>query len=213
MKTQIISTADEGTLQRACDELESGNPIAFPTDTVYGLGTRLNDADAIEALYRIKGRDAAKAIPVLIGDYDQMKLISPGWSHAAEALALHYWPGALTLIIPRHAYLPAALSALPTAGVRMPDHSFILSLLKVVGPMAVTSANLSGGTNATTAKEVLAQLDGLVPLICDGGPCPGGMPSTVVDCASPELRILREGAISVKEITSFLKEPSQNETS
>jgi L-threonylcarbamoyladenylate synthase len=204
MQTEIISIEEEGVFQRACDELTAGHPIAFPTDTVYGLGTRLDDVEAIEALYQIKRRDSAKAIPVLIGDFAQMNLVSPGWSPEAEALALHFWPGALTLVVSRHSYLPAALSALPTIGVRMPNHPFALRLLNAIGPMAVTSASLSGGSNTTTAEEVFEQLDGLIPLICDGGTCPGGVPSTVVDCSSPELHILREGAVPSTSILEYL---------
>ena len=118
----------------------------------------------------------------------------------ARRLAERFWPGPLTLVVARHPALPAILSPLPTVGVRMPDHPTALALLRQSGPLATTSANLSGGPNPLTAQEVLAQLDGRVDLIIDGGRCPGGVPSTVVDCTAGELKILRQGPITLEEL-------------
>ena len=115
----------------------------------------------------------------------------------ALALASAHWPGALTLIVPRHPSLPADLSPLPTLGIRIPDHPAALALLQAAGPLAVTSANLSGQADTTTAKEVLAQLDGRVDLVLDGGKTPGGIPSTVVDLTGSEPRILRQGPVEI----------------
>jgi len=119
-------------------------------------------------------------------------------------LARRFWPGPLTLIVPRLPQLPSVLSSNLTIGVRIPDHPVALSLLKLVGPLAVTSANLSGNANANTAQQVLDQLDGRIHLILDGGQTPGGVPSTVADCTGPETRILREGPISLVELKVVL---------
>jgi len=178
--------------------------VAFPTDTVYGLGTLAHDAQAIERLYIEKGRDAAKAIGVLIGKVDDLAQTAQNMSEPAWRLADHFWPGPLTLVVSRHPELPANLSPLPTIGVRMPDHPTALDLLSRTGPMAVTSANLSGGANASTAQEVFEQLAGSIPLILDGGRTPGGLPSTVVDCTGSELQVLRLGPISLEEINAVV---------
>ncbi|MBI4732196.1 MAG: L-threonylcarbamoyladenylate synthase, partial [Chloroflexi bacterium] len=122
----------------------------------------------------------------------------------ALTLAARYWPGPLTLVIPKHPALPEAVSAAPTVGVRVPDHAAARALLQAAGPLAVTSANLSGRSSASTAEEVLAQLGGRIPLILDGGKTPGGVPSTVVDCLGAEPKILREGPISSLEIFKSL---------
>lgn len=200
MKTEILATTDLLALQRAGQILQNGGLVAFPTDTVYGLAAQLDLPKAIQRLYEAKDREAGKAIAVLVGSIEQLELVATGLSEQAARLAARYWPGALTLVLPRRMDLPEELSALPTVGVRMPDHPFALALLRASGPLAVTSANRSGETSPQTAGDVLAQLDGRVELVLDGGQCPGGVPSTVVDCTGAELRILRQGAILAEEI-------------
>ncbi|MHB0968083.1 MAG: L-threonylcarbamoyladenylate synthase, partial [Bellilinea sp.] len=181
-----------------------GGLVAFPTDTVYGLAADPFNSVAIERLYAAKERDMSKAIAVLVGEVEQLVQITPGLPTQAEALAARFWPGALTLVVSRRPELPAQLSALPTIGVRMPDHPFALNLLQASGPLATTSANRSGADNPLTAADVLDQLGGRIELVLDGGTCPGGVPSTVVDCTIPDVRILREGAISVEAIRAVL---------
>lgn len=200
MKTQVLSVKDPLAMDRALEVLRTGGLVAFPTDTVYGLAADLHNPDAIKKLYEVKGREAGKAIAVLIGEPEQINTVAERLSDQAARLAGRYWPGALTLVLPKRAGLPEELSALPTVGVRMPDHPFALALLRAAGPLAVTSANLSGHASPQTAEEVLAQLNDRLELILDGGRCPGGVPSTVVDCAGAELRILRQGAIPAEEI-------------
>jgi L-threonylcarbamoyladenylate synthase len=117
-------------------------------------------------------------------------------------LAAKFWPGSLTLVVPKNPRLPAAVSSLPTVGVRMPDHALARRLLEQTGPMAVTSANLSGEPNALTAAHVLAQLSGRIELVLDGGRVPGGVPSTVVDCTAAVPQILREGPVTAADIAS-----------
>jgi L-threonylcarbamoyladenylate synthase len=204
MLTRIIAADDPKALDEAERLLIEGSLVAFPTDTVYGLGADLKDAQAIEQLYVVKGRKSAKAIAVLLGDHEQLVLITPNMGSMAQRLAESFWPGPLTLVVVRHPHLPANLSPNPTVGVRMPDHPVALSLLNRIGPLAVTSANLSEHLNSHTAQEVLEQLNGRIPLILDGGRTPGGQPSTVVDCTGKEPLVLRSGPISLNQLLTSL---------
>jgi L-threonylcarbamoyladenylate synthase len=205
MQTLLLKTSDPNAIERALGVLNSGGLVAFPTDTVYGVGALANHPGGIERLYQAKDRSTNKAIAVLIGDPAQLDLLTLGLTPSAQLLAAHYWPGALTLVVPRRNDLPHNLSSLPTIGVRMPDHAFALALMGRSGPLATSSANLSGQSDPRTAEEVMAQLEGRVELILDGGPVPGGVPSTVVDCTQDSLRILRKGAIPEEAIVRLLR--------
>jgi L-threonylcarbamoyladenylate synthase len=200
MKTLILSIHEPGAISQAEKALYRSQLVAFPTDTVYGLGALVNDPQAIDQLYAVKGRDTSKAIAVLIGSVVALAQVSSEMGEVAKSLAEHFWPGPLTLVVPRHPLLPKNLSPSATIGVRMPNHPFALELLNRVGPLAVTSANLSGKPSPNTAQEVLAQLEGLIPLIFDDGHTPGGIPSTVVDCTGSELIILRQGSITESQL-------------
>jgi L-threonylcarbamoyladenylate synthase len=204
METTILPTTDPQAIQAALRVLQAGGLVAFPTDTVYGLAVDPFNPAAIERLYAAKERDMSKAIAVLVGAVEQLAQITSGFSTQAEALAARFWPGALTLVVSRRAELPAQLSALATIGVRMPDHPFALNLLRASGPLATTSANRSGAENPLTAEDVLDQLGGRIELVLDGGSCPGGVPSSVVDCTIPDVRVLRQGAISSEDIRAVL---------
>jgi L-threonylcarbamoyladenylate synthase len=206
MSTQILPGNESESLDRAIELLKSGRPVAFPTDTVYGLGAWLWDAAAIEQLFAVKGRDAAKAIAVLVGDVAHLTQVTKGMNPMAARLAQRFWPGALTLVVAGHPMLPANISPRPTVGVRMPDHPLALALLRRTGPLAVTSANLSDAPSAVTAQEVLEQLGGRISLILDGGRTPGGLPSTVVDCTEEQPVILRPGPISEQQLLEALAE-------
>jgi L-threonylcarbamoyladenylate synthase len=199
-ETIITSSDDPDALEQAERLLRAGELVAFPTDTVYGLGAILTDPTAIERLYVVKGRDAAKAIAVLIGDETALAQVTGSLSDLAARLAGRFWPGPLTLVVSAHPALPANLSPLPTVGVRVPDHPVALALLCRTGPLAVTSANCSGQPSARTAGEVYAQLNGSIPLILDGGETPGGLPSTVVDCTGTVPVILRQGPITLVQL-------------
>jgi L-threonylcarbamoyladenylate synthase len=204
LKTEIIPAKDLDALTTALEILRSGGLVAFPTDTVYGLGALVSVPRSIEKLYEVKGRDAAKAIPILIGDPSELQQVAAEVSPTVRRLAARFWPGPLTLVVPRSRDLPEILSPLPTVGVRMPDHPAALAVMRHTGPLAVTSANLSGQPSASTAQEVISQLDGLIPLILDGGQTPGGVASTVVDCTKEKLEILRPGPVSLEELLSSL---------
>jgi len=206
MKTEIFPAAERHSIEHALELLRSGGLVAFPTDTVYGVGALAFDGLAVESIYTAKDRPAEKAIPVLIGDLDDLAKVSLDVPEIALRLAVRFWPGPLTLVVPKHPDLPEIVSAAPTVGVRVPDHPVARALLRAAGPMAVTSANLSGQPSPSTAQEVFAQLGGRIALILDGGKTPGGLPSTVVNCAGAEPQILREGPISGEEIFTILRQ-------
>jgi L-threonylcarbamoyladenylate synthase len=200
MKTEIISANHPNAIRHAIDVLRNDGLVAFPTDTVYGLAAPVNNIESINRLYVVKGRNNTKAIAVLLGDSNQLSQVAVDLSETAQKAADNLWPGPLTMIVPRNPALPEILSPLPTIGVRIPDHPVALALLKAAGPLAVTSANLSGAANTLTAKQVMKQLKGRIHLIIDGGRAPGGVPSTVIDYTTPEPKILREGQITLKQI-------------
>jgi len=200
VNTEILPASSLATLPRALEILRRGGLVAFPTDTVYGVGALAFDAAAVESIYTAKGRPEEKAIPILIGEAEDLSKVASEVPAMAARLAARFWPGPLTLVVPKHSTLPQAVSALPTVGVRLPDHPVARALLIAAGPMAVTSANRSGQFSPATAQEVLSQLGGRIGLILDGGKTPGGIPSTVVDCTGEEPRIIREGPVSAGEI-------------
>jgi L-threonylcarbamoyladenylate synthase len=203
-RTQIVSASDPSALERALDVLRLGGLVAFPTDTVYGLGALAFEAPAVAGLYDAKGRAGEKAIPVLVGEKEAIDVVGLP-SEMARRLAAKLWPGAITLVIRKAPQLPEAVSAAGTVGVRMPNHPIALGLLHAAGPLAVTSANRSGRASPRSAEAVRAELEGRVELILDGGACPGGMPSTVVDCTGEKPVIVRQGPITVEQIEALLE--------
>jgi L-threonylcarbamoyladenylate synthase len=204
MKTEIIAASSFDPIPRALVILQAGGLVAFPTDTVYGVGALAFDGKAVESIYAAKDRPVEKAIPILIGDSDELEKVGLDIPDSAHRLAFRFWPGPLTILVPKRADLPDAVSATSTVGVRVPDHDIARALLRAAGPMAVTSANISGKQSPVTAGEVYEQLAGRIELIIDGGKTPGGVPSTLVDCTTSELRVLREGPIALEELLSAL---------
>jgi L-threonylcarbamoyladenylate synthase len=205
MKTEVLSASDPNAMRHAADVLRHNGLVAFPTDTVYGVGALAFKAEAVQRLYVVKGRATDKAIAVLVARTADLPKVAQELTPSAQRLARDFWPGPLTLVVPKHPDLPAAVSALPTVGVRFPDHPVARRLLELTGPLAVTSANRSGEPNALTAEEVLAHLSGRVDLLIDGGRAPGGIPSTVVDCTGLAPMILRQGPVSAAEIEATLR--------
>ena len=194
MKTRLLKADAPGVVEEAAAALTRGEVVAFPTDTVYGVAAGHGH---IEALFQAKGRPKDKRIPVLLSDASHLEasaIVTP----AARALAARFWPGPLTIVLvaPRRG----------TVAFRVPANAVARRLIAASGGgLPVSSANLSGRPDATTAAEVLEQLDGRIALVIDGGKVPGGVPSTVVDCTGPEPRILREGAVSAKEIERVIR--------
>ncbi len=191
---------DSESLARAAAALRDGGVVAVPTDTVYGLAADPHQPHAIERLFALKDRPAAVALPVLVGGREQLSAVCGPLGKAAEHLAGRYWPGPLTLVLPRTGSFTADLGGPPSArhtvGVRWPDHHVVQALCRQLGPLAVTSANRHGAPPASRALEVAAifAADGGLAMILDGGVC-AGTPSTVVECRGPALRCLREGSI------------------
>ena len=185
----MVLTPDRAGYTRAAQLLRGGGVVAFPTDTVYGLGAAADDELAQRRIYAIKNRPVGMPLILMVAAQSQLE----GWVHLdsrAEEVIRRWWPGPLTLIL--HA------SGGGTLGVRVPNHEITLELLRAAGPLMTTSANLHGNDPAMTAEEA-AELPGLTAIL-DGGRAPGGTASTVVDLTGPELHILREGAIPAAEV-------------
>ncbi len=202
------SAEEEGGLVAAIEALGNGSVVAVPTDTVYGLAALPSLPTAVDRLFRLKERPKDVALPVLVASWGDVDALAGPLDTAAELLAGRFWPGPLTLVIPREPGFDADLGGPPaarkTVGVRWPEHPVIEYLCGKLGPLAVTSANLHGSPPATTAADVATAFSGLVPelapgVILDGGRC-DGVPSTVVECRGPATRCLREGAIPWSEI-------------
>jgi L-threonylcarbamoyladenylate synthase len=202
----IIATGEPASLDRALALLRAGEPIAFPTDTVYGVGAAALDAAAVARLYTVKRRPLTQAIPLLIADDVDLPLVADEVTPTARRLA-RLWPGALTLVVTAAPGLPSELLAGgATVAVRLPDHMWLRSLIRALGmPLAATSANLHGGRDPRTAADVAAQLGDALPLIVDGGPTPGPLPSTIVDCVGGEPRLLRAGALPWERVVAELQ--------
>jgi len=205
MKTEVVPASAGDALSRALDTLRSGQLVAFPTDTVYGVGALAFDERAVLSIYRSKGRSGEKAIPVLLADVNDLRTVAVDIPEMARRLAIRFWPGPLTLVLLKKPELPDAVSTTATVGVRVPDHPVDLALLRSSGPLAVSSANLSGQRAPCTAEEVLHQLGGRIALILDGGKTPGGTASTVLDCTQPAPVVLRAGPLTLDDVQSALK--------
>jgi L-threonylcarbamoyladenylate synthase len=203
--TRILPSNAPDALAAALRELRAGRLVVLPTDTVYGVGALAFDEQAVRSIYEAKGRSEEKAIPILLGDASDLEKVTAFLPPMAQRLGNRFWPGPLTLIVPKHPDLPSAVSATNTVGVRVPDHPFARSLLNASGPMAVTSANRSGEPSPCTTEEALQQLDGRIALIVDAGRTPGGIPSTVIDCTGAEPRVLRAGPLTIDEIRAALQ--------
>ena len=201
--------ADDGDGRRvAADVLRDGGIVALPTDTVYGIGCRLDAPRGIERLFEAKGRPPDRAIMLLLADAAQAEEIAL-MPDAAVALAAAFWPGGLSLVVPQRPdvrFPPILTAATPTIGLRVPDHPCPTALAAAVGPLPTTSANRSGEPEASTATEIAERLGSGLDLIVDGGPAQGGPASTVVDCSGRAPRVLRAGAIDAGRIAAVLEE-------
>ena len=188
----------------AATALDADKLVVFPTDTVYGVAARLGEA-AIERIFAAKKRAIDKAIPVLLAEPDAVTQVAQSFPDWAQQLAAQFWPGPLTLVLPRRDDLPASLSALATVGVRVPDFTFARTLIaEAGGALAVTSANRSDQPPACTVQAAIRYLSDAVALYVDGGACAGGVPSTVVTMTGDGLRVLREGPISAHNVRAVL---------
>lgn len=194
----------ENQMNEICDVIQKGGIVAFPTETVYGVGIHFNDEEALERLMEAKNRDYSKAITLMVADkkdISQYAYISP----QAQKMIDQFMPGMITLIFKKKESVHDIMTnGKSTIGIRIPDSEFVLSLLKKVGPMLVTSANLSQHSNTTSTQEVLNQLDGRIDLVVDGKTS-DNIASTVVDVSQDEIKILRAGKITKEQIEEAIK--------
>jgi L-threonylcarbamoyladenylate synthase len=191
-------------IEAAVEVLRRGGVVAFPTETVYGLGADATQAQAVRSVFRIKGRPATNPLIGHVADREIAKRYAAVWPDAAERLARRFWPGALTLVLPKHSSIAdEATAGLKTVGLRVPDHPLALVLLRQFGGVvAAPSANLSNQISPTTAEHVRQQLGGEIKIILDGGPCRVGIESTVLDLSGERPVILRPGGVSRTQIES-----------
>ena len=196
----------EKQIKKAISILKKGGVVAYPTDTVYGLGACMTDTAAVDRIFQVKGRPRGMALPVLLADKVQMESILTSVPLSARRLADEFFPGALTIILPKSNSVPDIITGGGrTVAFRIPDHRVPLALIKGLGkPIVGTSANLSGQPSAFTAAEVKAQIGDKIDMVIDGGRCPGGIESTVIDLSGKKPVVRRQGAISIEKLRKIL---------
>ena len=202
--------ATTAQLERAAERIRAGGLVAFPTETVYGLGANALDAEAVARIYAAKGRPAWNPVIAHVANREAAVALAGQWPAAADCLARACWPGPLTLVVPRGPRIPDLVTAGGhTVGLRVPDHPVALALLRAAGvPIAAPSANRFTAISPTTAQHVVQSLGDRVELVLDGGACPVGIESTVVDCTGSdethEVRILRPGMLDAATLAAHL---------
>lgn len=196
--TYTDPSRDREAIVRGARLLREGKLVAFPTETVYGLGACALDADAVARIFEAKGRPSTNPLIVHVASIEAAKQLTASWSSSAEQLARTFWPGPLTLVLPKTAAIPDIVTAGgPTIGLRIPAHPAALSLLAEAQiPIAAPSANRSMNVSPTRADHVMAELAGRIDLVIDGGPTDVGIESTVLDLTEPQPRILRPGMVT-----------------
>lgn len=199
MRNTVVNELLSHQVDKAVSILKDGGVIAFPTDTVYGIGANVFHEEAVKKIYKIKERPRDKPIAVLVSSIDEVKNIATDIPQIFYDLASRHWPGALTMILrSRQIVSSAVIAGLSTVGVRMPNDQITLSLIRKLGnPIAATSANLSGKTPATSAEQVRQFLKGRVDFIIDGGDAELGVASTVVDLSTSPPAVLRQGTLKI----------------
>ncbi|MCC7368723.1 MAG: threonylcarbamoyl-AMP synthase [Chloroflexi bacterium] len=199
---------DPAVIERAAKIIRRGGLVAFPTETVYGLGANALDADAVQGIFRAKQRALNDPLIVHLASADDLPRVARDVPPIARALAARFWPGPLTLVLPKRPEVPdIATAGLPTVAVRVPSHPVARALITAAGlPIAAPSANLFMRTSATTAAHVVEDLGERVDLILDGGPAPHGIESTVVAVGETEVRLLRPGATTAEAVADALAE-------
>ena len=192
---------EKNDIAKAAAIIREGGLVVFPTETVYGLGANALDADAVKKIYALKGRPAASPLIVHVASIEQARELAAEWSPDAERLARQYWPGPLTIVVPKRKAIPDEVTAgLVTVGLRMPRHSMALELLGAAGvPIAAPSANRFTQLSPTTAEHVREAFGAQTPFLLDGGPCEVGLESTVIAVTRDGLEVLRPGMANVEE--------------
>jgi L-threonylcarbamoyladenylate synthase len=193
-------------IAQAAAVLRGGGLVAFPTETVYGLGAHALDAAAVRLVFAAKGRPPHNPLIVHVADAAEVGKVAADWPASAARLAECFWPGPLTLVLPKNPRVPDEVTAGgPTVAVRLPAHPVARALLEAAGvPLAAPSANRSSRLSPTRAEHVLRDLEGRIDLVLDGGSCPGGIESTVLDLTTSPPRLLRPGLVSLAELEAVL---------
>ncbi|MCA9937810.1 MAG: threonylcarbamoyl-AMP synthase [Anaerolineales bacterium] len=205
--TRCLPADDAGAVALAAAALNAGNLVVFPTDTVYGVGADPFSEAAIARLYMAKQRPADKGIPVLIADLADLARVVAEMPAFIPPLIAQFWPGPLTLVLPKKPGLPPNLSPTDTIAVRMPDHPAARAFIRAAGgAIAASSANRSTHPPARSAAAALAAFNHLAAIILDGGPSPQEIASTIIDCTTVPPRLLRQGPISTETIMPFLSD-------
>lgn len=210
LKTELLPTHTpalfEAAVRRAADLLRAGEVVALPTETVYGLAANALDEAAVRRIFAVKGRPAHNPIIVHVADEAMARRCASSWPEAAARLSRAFWPGPLTLVLPRADEIPEVVTAGgPTVGVRWPSHPFMQAVIRACGfPLAAPSANPSNALSPTTAGHVLKNLGGRIPLVVDGGAAQVGIESSVIDVTSSPARLLRPGIISLESLRAVV---------
>jgi len=193
--------ANKNEIEQAARIVRQGGLVAFPTETVYGLGANALDASAVRKIFTLKGRPATSPLIVHVGSIEQAKELAAEWLPEAERLARQYWPGPLTIVVPKKSVIPDEVTAgLPTVGLRMPRHPVALELIREAGvPIAAPSANRFTQLSPTTAEHVRQAFGPETPFLLDGGPCEVGLESTVISVTREGMEVLRPGMAHVSD--------------
>jgi L-threonylcarbamoyladenylate synthase len=205
---------DPALIGRAAQILRGGGLVAFPTETVYGLGANALNESAVRKIFAAKGRPSTNPLIVHVADGEQVGDVAAQWPATAAQLAQAFWPGPLTLVLPKQPRVPDIVTAGgPTVAVRCPNHPVARALLRQAGvPIAAPSANRSTELSPTRAEHVLKSLNGRIDAVLDGGPCPGGIESTVVDVTGEVVQLLRPGLITLPMLEALVGRVAQGRT-
>lgn len=205
MTTEILKL-DEFSCKKAAEIINSGGTVAFPTETVYGLGASVFDEKAVESIFSAKGRPSDNPLIVHVAEKEQIAQVARKINTNAQLLIDKFMPGPITVVLPKRDCIPYAVTAgIDTVGVRIPEHAGARQFLKACGcPVAAPSANSSGKPSPTTAKHVYDDLKGKIPLILDGGECSGGVESTVISLCTEVPLLLRPGLVTYEMLTEVL---------
>jgi len=210
VETEVIKVnplaPDEAVISRAAELIRGGGLVAFPTETVYGLGANALDSAAVQKIFEAKGRPATNPLIVHVSDSESARQIVAEWPESAQRLADRFWPGPLTLVLHRSEQIPRSVTAGgDTVGIRVPRHPVALALLRSAAvPIAAPSANRSSRVSPTSAEHVIRSLGGRIPLVLDSGRALGGLESTVLDLTESPARILRPGLVTATSIEEII---------
>ncbi len=206
MQTLLLSAEKPEDVEKAAQIIRAGGLVGMPTETVYGLAANALDGKAVSKIFTAKGRPQDNPLIVHISEFDQIGRLVKAVPESAKKLADAYWPGPMTMVLPKSDLIPDEVSTgLPTVGIRFPSHPAARALISAAGvPIAAPSANISGLPSTTTAEHVMRDMNGKIDAVLDGGPCGVGVESTIITLASDPPRLLRPGGITLEQLRAVL---------